>query len=77
MYQYRHALARMRQGDSDRDIARSKLMGRKKIAAVREEAQRQGWLDPGTPLPDDTQLASVFGRREAAPRSHCVSTLEP
>jgi transposase len=77
MYQYRHALARMRQGDSDRDIARSKLMGRKKIAAMRETAQRQGWLDPGTPLPDDTQLAAVFGRREAAPRSRCVSTLEP
>jgi hypothetical protein len=37
MYQYRHALARMRQGDSDRDIARSKLMGRKKIALVRNE----------------------------------------
>ena len=51
MYQYRHALARMRQGDSDRDIARSKLMGRKKIAAVRGAAQRHGWLDPGAPLP--------------------------
>lgn len=40
----------MRQGDSDRDIARSKTMGRKKIAQVRETAQQQGWLDPGTPL---------------------------
>ena len=77
MYQYRHALARMRQGDSDRDIARSKLMGRKKIAAVREAAQRHGWLDPGTPLPDDTELAAVFGRREPGPRSRCASTLEP
>jgi transposase len=76
MYQYRHALARMRQGDSDRDIARSKLMGRKKIAAVRETAQQHGWLDPGTPLPDDEKLAVVFGRRET-PSSRCVSTLEP
>lgn len=59
------------------NIARSKLMGRKKIAAVREEAQRQGWLDPGTPLPDDARLAAIFGRREATPRSRCVLTLEP
>jgi hypothetical protein len=29
MYQYRQILVRMRQGDSDRDIARSGLMGRK------------------------------------------------
>ena len=31
MYQYRQILVRMRRGDSDRDIARSKTMGRKKI----------------------------------------------
>jgi len=28
MYQYRQVLLRMRQGDSDREIARSGLMGR-------------------------------------------------
>jgi len=44
MYQYRNALVRMRQGDSDRDIARSKTMGRKKLAQVREMASEQGWL---------------------------------
>ena len=76
MYQYRQVLARMRQGDSDRDIARSKTMGRKKIAQVREAAHERGWLDPGAPLPDDTQLAAVFTRKEALP-STCVSTLEP
>lgn len=76
MYQYRQVLARMRQGDSDRDIARSKTMGRKKIAQVRETAQQQGWLDPATPLPDDAALAAVFARKESLP-STCVSTLEP
>jgi hypothetical protein len=30
MFEYRQALVRMRQGDSDRDIARSRLMGRPK-----------------------------------------------
>ena len=31
MYQYRQVLVRMRQGDSDRDIDRTGLMGRKKL----------------------------------------------
>jgi hypothetical protein len=30
MFQYRQVLARLRAGDSERDIARSKLMGRQK-----------------------------------------------
>jgi len=76
MYHYRQLLARMRQGDSDRDIARSKLMGRRKIAQVREIAAQHGWLDPAAALPDDAGLAEVFTReRDLPPR--CVSTLEP
>lgn len=43
MFQYRQALVRLRAGDSERDIARSGLMGRQKLAAVRELAQVQGW----------------------------------
>jgi hypothetical protein len=35
MFQYRQVLARLRQGDSERDIARSRLMGRRKVAALR------------------------------------------
>jgi len=46
MYQYRQILVRMRRGDSDREIARSKTMGRKKIADVREIANGRGWLVP-------------------------------
>lgn len=38
MYHYRQALVRMRLGDSDRDLARSRLMGRKKAAQLREIA---------------------------------------
>ena len=40
MYQYRQTLVRMRQGDSDRDIARSKAMGRKKIAQFAAPAEQ-------------------------------------
>jgi hypothetical protein len=76
MYQYRSALVRMRQGDSDRDIARSKTMGRKKLAQVREMAGQRGWLSPEFPLPDDGVLAALFARKEALPAS-CISTLEP
>lgn len=76
MYQYRQILVRMRQGDSDRDIARSKTMGRKKIAQVRETASEHGWLNADVTLPDDTQLAAVLARKETlSPR--CISTLEP
>ncbi len=76
MYQYRNALVRMRQGDSDRDIARSKTMGRKKLAQVREMASEQGWLTPESILPDDAILAALFARKVGVPVS-CVSTLEP
>ena len=49
MYEYRQALMRMRQGDSEREIARSKLMGRSKAARFRALARAQGWLDPERP----------------------------
>jgi hypothetical protein len=40
MYQYRQVLVRMRQGDSDRDIDRSKMMGRKQ--SVLQNAVKPG-----------------------------------
>jgi hypothetical protein len=76
MYHYRQILVRMRQGDSDREIARSKTMGRKKVAHVRAVATERGWLAASSPLPDDAVLSAQFDRREASPAS-CVSTLEP
>ncbi|TCK31815.1 hypothetical protein B0G84_8883 [Paraburkholderia sp. BL8N3] len=76
LFEYRQVLVRMRQGDSDRDIARAGLMGRKKLTAVRRTAQDLGWLDPARPLPQDTVIAGQFGRTPHLP-STCVSTLEP
>jgi len=76
MYHYRQILVRMRQGDSDREIARCKAMGRKKVAQVREVAGSQGWLEPSLPLPDDAVLSAQFDRRAVLPAS-CVSSLEP
>lgn len=74
MFQYRQALVRMRQGDTDRDIARSRLMGRKKLARLRETAAERGWLCPEQALPEDAELAALFERR-SLPAS-CTSSLE-
>ncbi len=42
MFEYRQVLVRLRQGYSDRDIARSRLMGCPKVAALRGLADSQG-----------------------------------
>lgn len=76
VFEYRQVLARMRQGDSDRDIARAGLMGRKKLATIRDAALQYDWLNPARPMPDDAVLAVMFGRNPQLPRT-CVSALEP
>ncbi len=76
MYHYRQALVRMRLGDSDRQIAKTGLMGRRTASTVRAEAASRGWLDADQPLPFDETLASVFEapKKERAQQS---SSLEP
>ena len=75
MFQYRQVLVQLRQGDSDRDIARSGLMGRPKVARFRLLAESQGWLAGAAPLPEDAAIASVI----AAPRRarSTISSVEP
>jgi hypothetical protein len=43
MYEYRHALVRMRLGESDRQITKTGLMVRRKLGHVRLTAESQGW----------------------------------
>ncbi len=74
MRQYRQALVRMRQGDTDREIARAKVMGRRKAAQLRELAQHHGWLDPEQPLPEDATLADVLRAPKRAATT--ISSLE-
>jgi len=45
VFQDRQVLVRLRQSDTDRQIARSGLMGRHKLAAFRAVCQQHGWLD--------------------------------
>ena len=75
MFQYRAVLVRLRQGDSDRDIARARLMGRPKVAALRALAVREGWLTVDTPLPEDAVIAAAIGRARRA--CSTISSVEP
>ena len=62
MFQYRQVLVRLRQGDSDRDIARSRLMGRKKVGKLRERAEQLGltcWLSSDEELVEDSARSWV------------------
>jgi hypothetical protein len=60
MYQYRQVVVRMRLGDSDHEIAKTGLMGRRKAAALRQVALAQGWLNREQPVPDEATLAAVL-----------------
>lgn len=75
MHHYRQALMRMRQGDSDRDIARSGLMCRTNAAGFRALAQAHGWLSADAPAPDDATIAGALAAPKRA--STTVSGLEP
>jgi transposase len=75
MFQYRQVLVRLRQGDTDREIARSGLMGRRKVGALRALALQRGWLDPTTPVPEEAVLAESV---KAAKRARStISSVEP
>jgi transposase len=75
MHEYRQVLLRLRQGDSDRDIARSRLMGRPKAAAFRALAQKRDWLAASSPLPTDAEIAAAVGQARRARST--ISAAEP
>ncbi len=74
MHEYRHILVRMRQGESDRQLAKSGIMGRNKASALRKTARQHGWLDHNSPLPDDQRLSEVL---QISVANRQVSSLEP
>jgi transposase len=75
MFQYRQVIVRLRQGDTDREIARSRLMGRRKVTALRHLATGRGWLSPDAPLPDDETIAASLSPAKRAIST--ISTAEP
>jgi len=74
MYQYRFVLARMQRGDTDRELARGRYMGRRKLGELRQLAAERGWLAPDAELPDDETIAAALGTPRRA--SSTVSGLE-
>ncbi len=74
MFQYRSVLAQIRRGASDRELARSHTMGRRKLAQFRALAAVQGWLDAEAPLPDEAQIAAALEPAKQA--ASTVSSLE-
>ena len=64
MFQYRAVLVRLRQGDSDRDVARARLMGRPKVAALRAHATQVTVASTGRACALSNNLALPIHGRE-------------
>ncbi|WP_215885572.1 hypothetical protein [Igneacidithiobacillus copahuensis] len=77
MFTIRQILVRMRQGDTDREIARSGLMGRKKLGALRRDVAQRGWLDAHQPLPEDSELAAALQHQAQPASTQRESSLKP
>ena len=73
MYAYRQVILHMRQGESDRAIAKSKLASRLKAKQIRAIAQAQGWLDVFAELPSDEALSNFFAQRIVKSSSESLS----
>jgi transposase len=70
MFQYQQILFHMRSGESDRDLSRAGVVGRRKAGEIRKQAIAHGWLDPSRPLPTEAELVQVFAQRSQQPGSH-------
>ena len=69
MFQCRHALVRLRTGDTAREIARSGLMGRDRLGALRALAQAQGCTTPALPMDKlDTKVLEALADKVLAPQ---------
>ncbi|HEY9159454.1 MAG TPA: IS21 family transposase [Desulfomonilia bacterium] len=75
VYQYRQVLLHMRQGETDRSIAKARLLGRRKASIVRAIATQEGWLNPDNQLPEDGVLKEKLMPPER--RSSTTSSVEP
>jgi len=70
MYDYRQIIHRIRMGQTDREIARTKIIGRAKCSRIRTIALDKGWLTIDNPLPDDTALADAFAKQSVGNPTH-------
>jgi len=71
----RDLVHRLRCGDSERRVARDLGLSRPTVRKYHRLAEQLGYLDPATPLPENTILAAALGPGPQPPRT--VSTAEP
>jgi hypothetical protein len=67
----------MRLGDSDRELAKAGLMGRRQAATLRQVALAQGWLNREQPVPAEATLAAVLTAAAPAGTTPSQSLVEP
>jgi len=76
MHEYREALFRMRRGQTDRQISRDGVMGRRKAGQLRGIAEQEGWLDEASALPEEAQvLQAIEAREQARTVNHAVGNV--
>lgn len=71
----RDIIHRLRAGESERRIARDLKISRPTVHKYHGLAQREGYLDAKTTLPDDAALRAVLGSGPQPPQ--IASSLEP
>ena len=60
VYEIRNVIARMRLGETDRQISRAGLMGRNKAAVLRRLAIEHGWLNKDVAMPSNETIAAAM-----------------
>lgn len=75
MNHLREIIHRLRAGESERRIARDMQISRPTVHKYHELAKREGYLEPGAPLPDNATLLATLGPGPQPPK--VPSTLEP
>ena len=75
MYDYNRIIEGLRALESERSMARNGFASRNTIAAVREVAEAQGWLDLSRPFPSNQEILANFSVEAPVPVHH--SKVEP
>ena len=71
MFEIRQIIQRLRMGESARQIARSRHVGRATVDSIHSIALAQNWLDPLGQIPDDGTLATFFKTPRKA-QGNCI-----
>jgi transposase len=75
MNHLRDLIHRLRSGESERRIAKDLNISRPTVRKYREMAEAHGFLQPGSPIPDEASLLAALGPGPQPP--HVSSSVEP